>query len=70
MNYTTFALCGLNTFETILFHRFKSRLDGTRVISDHFTLGPYETDLPLIVWRDMLGSVKQGELSLKQHLTQ
>uniref|UniRef100_A0A8C1IBI6 Uncharacterized protein n=1 Tax=Cyprinus carpio TaxID=7962 RepID=A0A8C1IBI6_CYPCA len=49
----------LNTFETILFHRFKSRLDGTRVISDHFTLGPYETDLPLIVWRDMLGSVKQ-----------
>ncbi|XP_016115621.1 zinc-binding protein A33-like [Sinocyclocheilus grahami] len=39
--------------------KFKSRLDGTRVISDHFTLGPYETDLPLIVWRDMLGSVKQ-----------
>ncbi|XP_052435426.1 nuclear factor 7, brain [Carassius gibelio] len=39
--------------------KFKSRFDGTRVISDHFTLGPYETDLPLIVWRDMLGSVKR-----------
>ncbi|XP_043117440.1 nuclear factor 7, ovary [Puntigrus tetrazona] len=39
--------------------KFKSRLNGTRVIPDHFTLGPYETDMPLIVWRDMLGSVKQ-----------
>ncbi|KAI2647085.1 Nuclear factor 7, ovary [Labeo rohita] len=36
-----------------------TKLDGTRVISDHFTLGPYEMDLPLIVWRDMLGTVKQ-----------
>ncbi|KAL1259281.1 hypothetical protein QQF64_009858 [Cirrhinus molitorella] len=47
-----------------LSNKFKSRHDGTRVISDHFTLGPYETDLPLIVWRDMLGFVK-NDLSNK-----
>ncbi|KAK9960803.1 hypothetical protein ABG768_008638 [Culter alburnus] len=44
--------------ESALASKFKSRLDGAKVIYDHFTLGPYETDLPLIVWRDMLGPVK------------
>nr|XP_021322574.1 zinc-binding protein A33-like [Danio rerio] len=39
--------------------KFKSKHDGVRVICDHFTLGPYETDLPLMVWRDMLGPVKR-----------
>nr|XP_055065873.1 zinc-binding protein A33 [Misgurnus anguillicaudatus] len=37
-----------------------SRLKSNQVISDHFTIGPYETDLPLIVWRDMLDFVKEG----------
>uniref|UniRef100_A0A8C2ETI7 Uncharacterized protein n=1 Tax=Cyprinus carpio TaxID=7962 RepID=A0A8C2ETI7_CYPCA len=61
----SYIQCDLNTFETIIFYRFMLRLDGTQVISDHFTLGSYETDMPLIVWRDMLGSVKHGELNLK-----
>ncbi|XP_052003252.1 zinc-binding protein A33 [Xyrauchen texanus] len=38
--------------------KFRSRLNRVQVISDHFTLGPYETDLPLLVWRDMLGHIK------------
>ncbi|XP_051574878.1 zinc-binding protein A33 [Myxocyprinus asiaticus] len=38
--------------------KFRSRLNCVQVISDHFTLGPYETDLPLIVWRDILGPLK------------
>lgn len=58
----------MDEFKTIIFYRFKSKLDGAKVISDHFTLGPYETDLPLIVWRDMLGPVKHGELSPNEHL--
>ncbi|KAI7806458.1 nuclear factor 7, ovary [Triplophysa rosa] len=39
--------------------QFRSRLYGNRVISDHFTIGPYESYLPMIVCRDMLDSVKQ-----------